>query len=67
MDNGFSRITFILGLFWGLNKGLWAPVAINFLMILIVSFYSSELITGLILFSNIFWGFLEKTCLFKNF
>ena len=23
MDNGFCRITFILGLFWGLNKGLW--------------------------------------------
>ena len=67
MDNGFSRITFILGLFWGLNKGLWAPVAINFLLILIVSFYSSELITGLILFSNIFWGFFGKDLLIQKF
>ena len=30
MDNGFSRVSFILGLFWGLSKGLWGPVVINF-------------------------------------
>ena len=67
IDNGFSRITFILGLFWGLNKGLWGPVAINFSLILIVSFYSSDLTTGLILFSNIFWGFFGKDLLIQKF
>ncbi len=67
MDNGFCRTSFILGLFWGLNKGLWGPVAINFSLILIMSFYSSDLTTGLVLFSNIFWGFFGKDLLIQKF
>ena len=67
MDNGFSRVSFILGLFWGLNKGLWGPVIINSSLILIISFYSSDLTTGLILFSNIFWGFFGKDLLIQKF
>ena len=38
MDNGFSRVSFILGLFWGLSKGLWGPVVINLLLISILRF-----------------------------
>ena len=67
MDNGFSRVSFIFGLFWGLNKGLWLPVMINFSLILILSFYSSDLLTGFILFSNIFWGFFGKDLLIQKY
>ena len=66
MDNGFSRISFILGLFWGLSKGLWGPVVINFSLISILSVFSSDFTLGFIVISNIFWGFLVKICLFKN-
>ena len=67
MDNGFSRISFVLGLFWGLNKGLWGPVVVNFSLILITSFYSSNLTAGFILFSNIFWGFFGKDLLIQKY
>ena len=67
MDNGFSRVSFILGLFWGLNKGLWVPVLINFSLILILSIYSSEFTIGFLLISNIFWGFFGKDLLIQKY
>ena len=67
IDNGFSKISFAFGLFWGLNKGLWLPVSINFLLLLILSFYSSDFLTGFILFSNIYWGFFGKDLLIQKY
>tara|TARA_E500000331_G_C16973713_1_gene590408 strand:- start:5 stop:361 length:357 start_codon:yes stop_codon:yes gene_type:complete len=67
MDCGFSKISFILGLFWGLNKELWAPVMINFSLILILSLYSPGFIIGFILISNIFWGFFGKDLLIQKY
>ena len=51
----------------GLNKGLWGPVVINFSLISILSFYSSDFTTGFILFSNIFWGFFGKDLLIQKY
>ena len=67
IDNGFSKISFTFGLFWGFNKGLWLPASINFLLLLILSFYSSEFLTGFILLSNIFWGFFGKDLLIQKY
>ena len=67
MDNGFSRISFILGLFWGLSKGLWGPVVINFSLISILSVYSSDFTLGFIVISNIFWGFFGKDLLIQKY
>ena len=67
IDNGFSKISFAFGLFWGLNKELWLPVSINFSLLLILSFYSSDFLTGFILFSNIFWGFFGKDLLIQKY
>tara|TARA_B100000963_G_scaffold326750_1_gene314046 strand:+ start:2074 stop:2406 length:333 start_codon:yes stop_codon:yes gene_type:complete len=67
MDNGFSKLSFFLGLFWGLNKGLWGPVLVNFSLILILSVYSSDFIVGFILISNIFWGFFGKDLLIQKY
>ena len=57
----------ILGLFWGLSKGLWIPVVINFSLISILSFYSSDFTVGFILISNIFWGFFGKDLLIQKY
>ena len=67
MDNGFSRVSFILGLFWGLSKGLWGPVVINLLLISILSVYSSDFTLGFIVISNIFWGFFGKDLLIQKY
>ena len=67
MDNGFSRVSFILGLFWGLSKGLWGPVVINFSLISILSFLSSDYTVGFIIISNIFWGFFGKDLLIQKY
>ena len=67
MDNGFSRVSFILGLFWGLSKGLWGPVVINFSLISILSLYSSDFTLGFIIISNIFWGFFGKDLLIQKY
>ena len=67
MDNGFSRISFILGLFWGLSKGLWGPVVINFSLISISSVYSSDFTLGFVIISNIFWGFFGKDLLIQKY
>ena len=61
MDNGFSRVLLILGLLWGLYKGLWIPVLINVSLISILTIYSSDFTVGFILISNIFpQQFLDK-------
>ena len=67
LDNGFSRVSFILGLFWGLSKGLWGPVVINLLLILIFGVYSSDFTLGFIIISNIFWGFFGKDLLIQKY
>ncbi len=67
IDCGFSKIPFILGLFWGLNKELWAPVMINISLILILSVYSSDFTIGSFLISNIFWGFFGKDLLIQKY
>ena len=67
LDNGFSRVSFILGLFWGLYKGLWIPVLINFSLISILTIYSSDFTLGFILISNIFWGFFGKDLLIQKY
>ena len=67
MDNGFSRVSFILGLLWGLSKGLWGPVAINVSLISILSVYSSGFTLGFIIISNIFWGFFGKDLLIQKY
>ena len=67
IDNSFSKISFVFGLFWGLNKGLWVPVIVNFALLLILSFYSADLLTGFVLLSNIFWGFFGKDLLIQKY
>ena len=67
IDNNFSKISFVFGLFWGLNKGLWGPVIVNFVLFLILSFYSADLLTGFIFLSNIFWGFFGKDLLIQKY
>ena len=67
IDNSFSKISFIFGFFWGLNKGLWIPVIINFILLLILGFYSPNFLTGFILLSNIFWGFFGKDLLIQKY
>ncbi len=54
IDNSFSKISFVFGLFWGLNKGLWIPVSVNFTL-------------GFIVISNIFWGFFGKDLLIQKY
>ena len=67
IDNSFSKVSFVFGLFWGLNKGLWIPVIVNFALLLILSFYSADFLTGFILLSNIFWGFFGKDLLIQKY
>ena len=67
IDNSFSKISFVFGLFWGLNEGLWIPVIVNFALLLILSFYSADFFTGFILLSNIFWGFLGNDLLIQKY
>ena len=67
IDNNFSKISFVFGLFWGLNKGLWGPVIVNFVLFLILGFYSADLLTGFIFLSNIFWGFFGKDLLIQKY
>ena len=67
IDNSFSKISFVFGLFWGLNKGLWIPVIVNFTLLLILSFFFADLLTGFILLSNIFWGFFGKDLLIQKY
>ena len=67
IDNNFCKISFIFGLFWGLNKGLWIPVIVNLALLLILNFYSADLLTGFILLSNIFWGFFGKDLLILKY
>ena len=67
VDNGFSLITFVFGLFWGLNKGLWVPVMINISLLLILRVSSEGFTMGFILISNIFWGFFGKDLLIQKY
>ena len=67
IDNSFSKISFFLGLFWGLYKGLWIPVIINFVLLLILNFYFANFLTEFILLSNIFWGFFGKDLLIQKY
>ena len=67
IDNSFSKISFAFGLFWGLNKGLWVPVIVNFALLLILSVYSADFLTGFILLSNVFWGFFGKDLLIQKY
>ena len=67
LDNGFSRVLLILGLLWGIYKGLWFPVLINFSLISILTIYSSDFTVGFILISNIFWGYFGKDLLIQKY
>ena len=67
IDNNFCKISFVFGLFWGLNKGLWIPVIVNLALLLILNFYSADLLTGFIFLSNIFWGFFGKDLLIQKY
>ena len=67
IDNSFSKVSLVFGLFWGLNKGLWIPVILNFALLLILGFYSTDFLTGVILLSNIFWGFFGKDLLIQKY
>ena len=67
IDNGFSRVLLILGLLWGLYKGLWIPVLINVSLISILTIYSSDFTVGFILISNIFWGCFGKDLLIQKY